>query len=352
VPDFARALLASPPALPLNGSKYQSPGTSLTFLFSNGNFRNGYFCRGEDDLTHLFRTFAITILACVLGAPLATGEIIFLYNRQNSVNQLVRIDSATPGTILGTVGLTGFPGSDNFLFGIDFRPADGLLYGRSSDGGLNGTTLQINTTTGAMTAIGTPNANGGGNSYGFDFNPVVDRIRFVSSSEINRRFNPNDGTLVNVDGSLAYALADPNFGVNPGVTHVAYSNNVPGASSTVLYGIDFSTDALVTINPPNNGILNTVGSLGVNAPNFGGFDISGATGTAYAVFRVNNISGLYTINLATGGATFGGAIGDGSLVFDGLSVQPAAQAEVPEPSSFALLGLGTLMLVTMRNRRS
>ena len=287
----------------------------------------------------------------MLGAPLATGEIIFLYNKSNLSTQLVRIDSATPGTILGSVGLTGFPGSDNFLFGIDFRPADGLLYGRSGDGGVNGTTVQINTTTGAMTAIGGPTANGGGSFYGFDFNPVADRIRFVSNADTNRRFNPNDGAVL-VDVDLAYAAADANFGANPGVTQVAYTNNVPGALSTTLYGIDFTTDTLVTIIPPNNGTLITVGSLGVNVPNFGGFDISGATGTAYAVFLVNNISGLYTINLATGGATFLGAIGDGSLAYEGLSVQPTAQTGVPEPSSFALIGLGTLMLAALRNRRS
>jgi hypothetical protein len=302
-------------------------------------------------LKHPIRTVAMAAICCVLSAPLATGEIIYLFNKSNSANQLVRIDSAAPGTILGTVGLTGYPGVDNVLLGIDFRPADGLLYGRSTDGGLNGTIVQINTTTGAMTAIGGPTVSGTGTRFGFDFNPMADRIRLVSDAELNLRFNPTNGAVL-VDNNLAYAAGDLNFGVNPDVSHAAYTNSVPGALSTLLYGIDVNTDTLVTVNPPNNGTLNTVGALGFDVPGFGGFDISGATGTAYAAFQVNNISGLYTISLATGGATFVGAIGDGSLAFEGLAVQPAAQTAVPEPSSFAMLGLGTLLLAALRNRRS
>jgi hypothetical protein len=53
----------------------------------------------------------------------------------------------------------------------------------------------------------------------------------------------------------------------------AYTNNFAGASVTTLYGIDSNLDILATQNPPNAGLLNTVGPLGFNASDLVGFDI-------------------------------------------------------------------------------
>ena len=69
--------------------------------------------------------------------------------------------------------------------------------------------------------------------------------------------------------------------------------------------------------------------------------------------QVSPLSGLYTINLNTGAATFLGGIADSTQVFGGIAVQPsaAALAAVPEPSTFALLGLGALFMASLRKRR-
>ena len=66
-------------------------------------------------------------------------------------------------------------------------------------------------------------------------------------------------------------------------------------------------------NPPNNGTLNTVGALGFNTSDLVGFDISGASGVAFASLTTpaGNFSQLFTINLATGAATLVGNIGGG-----------------------------------------
>ena len=69
--------------------------------------------------------------------------------------------------------------------------------------------------------------------------------------------------------------------------------------------------------------LNTVGPLGVNAGAANGFDISGATGTAYAALRNAGPSSLYTINLSTGAASLVGPIGSG-LALTGLTIIPNA----------------------------
>src|SRR5262249_44051896 len=124
----------------------------------------------------------------------------------------------------------------------------------------------VNTFTGNATLVGagpfTPTLNG--TSFGFDFNPTVDRIRIVSDADQNLRLNPATGGAGIVDTALAYAVGDPNAAQNPFIGASAYTNNFAGAAATTLYGIDAALDILVIQNPPNGGVLNTVGALGVN----------------------------------------------------------------------------------------
>jgi hypothetical protein len=94
----------------------------------------------------------------------------------------------------------------------------------------------------------------------------------------------------------------------------------------MLYGIDSSLGVVVTQNPPNDGVLNTVGPLGMRITDLVGFDIEPGTDVAYAALRTPGgaVSGLYTIDLRTGAASPVGAIGGGELI-RGLAVmiQPA-----------------------------
>jgi Domain of unknown function (DUF4394) len=140
----------------------------------------------------------------------------------------------------------------------------------------------IDPATGVATEVGVPGQfTLNGTAFGFDVNPVVDRIRVVSDADQNMRLNTNDGTLNATDVALNYASGDPNFGQNPNVVGSAYSNNMVGAATTTLYGIDSNLDILVTQTNPNGGILATNGSLGVDTTELVGFDIS-VGGTAYA----------------------------------------------------------------------
>lgn len=161
--------------------------------------------------------------------------------------------------------------------------------------------------------------------YGMDFNPTVDRIRSTGDLDSNRRLNPITGGLAGTDTTLDYAAGDPGAGSDPTVAHVAYDNSFPAATQTTLYGIDTSRDVLVRIGgvggtpSPNGGELTTIGPLGVNATELGGFDIQPFTNDAYAALRVSNVSNLYHIDLATGGATLIGPIGN-QAVIDGLTL--------------------------------
>lgn len=227
-------------------------------------------------------------------------------------NNLIKFSVTAPGVISSTKPITGLAAGD-VIADLDFRPANGQLYALAG-----GRFYSINTSTGAATAVSATPAfgQGAGALYGIDFNPTVDRIRIVSESQQNLRVNPDTGALAAMDTSLAFATGDLNAGIIPAMTSVAYSSSVTGATTTTLYGIDTGRDVLVTISPPNNGTLNTVGNLGVNVTRVLGFDIltAGGTDTGYAVFDEGGQSRLYRINLFTGAATQVGAVGSGAAV--------------------------------------
>ena len=282
------------------------------------------------------------LLSTFLGAlSVSAATIVGL----TTSNQLITFDSATPATASLPVAITGLQAGESVL-GIDFRPATGALYGLGSTSRL----YQINPATGVATQVGSAGAFAlSGTSFGFDFNPVVDRIRVVSDADQNLRLNPNDGTLTATDTILAFAGADANSGANPLVVAAAYFNNVAGAATTTLYGIDAALDILATQNPPNNGTLNTVGPLGVNTTSLVGFDIESGTNLAFASLTAAGaaVSQLYTLNLATGAATLVGTIGGGVTIAD-IS---ATLTPVPEPAAWGTLA-GGLVLLYLRRRRS
>ena len=78
------------------------------------------------------------------------------------------------------------------------------------------------------------------------------------------RINVEDGKTT-VDGQLKYAEADASKGKQPKVTAAAYSNSFAGTKETALYDIDTANGMLVKQAPPNDGILNTLGKLGMKS---------------------------------------------------------------------------------------
>jgi hypothetical protein len=223
-----------------------------------------------------------------------------------------------------TVKIRGLQKKEKLL-AIDVRPLNGQLYGLGSTSRI----YTINRTTGQATAVAGPfDPLLAGESFAFDFNPVVDRIRIVSDSGQNLRVNPDTGATAAVDAGLAYAGGDPNFATIPGVVACAYNNNdnIP-ETLTVLFNIDATRDILVRQDPPNAGTLNTIGDLGVDITDVAGFDISGNTGIAYAGLVVKDGSKkrlrttLFTVNLATGATTSLGRIG-GPWPLTSLTVLP------------------------------
>ncbi len=262
----------------------------------------------------------ITLLLTIFAVGFSTANAATIYG-VSTANQLVRFDSATPGTVTTIGTITGLQAAENVL-AIDFRPATGQLYGLGSSSRL----YTVNTVNGMASAVGTAGAfTLVGTDFGFDFNPTVDRIRVVSNTGQNIRLNPDTGALAANDTNL-------NPGT-PSVSAAAYTNNFAGATTTVLYVIDSGTDTLNIQNPPNGGVIVPVGALGVDTIGVNGFDIATIGGMAFASLNVGGTSRLYTINLTTGAATQVAAIG-GSLMLRGLSVANISAANLTTSLDF------------------
>ena len=234
-----------------------------------------------------------------------------------STNTLVSVNLQTPSIVTQRpiVGLVGVPAETSI--GIDFRPANGLLYLATRDATNTGRIYILNPNTGSVTFVSVLSVLLSGTLFGVDFNPVPDRLRIVSDTTQNLRVNVDTGA-VTVDTPLSAA----------GVAGAAYTNNFAGTTATTLYDINTTAGTLVLqggingVPSPNLGQLTTVGPLGV-VPTNAAFDIvtNGGINSAFGILTVAGVPGLYTVNLSTGTATLIGQI-PGIGTVNGLAIPP------------------------------
>ncbi|OBV37955.1 DUF4394 domain-containing protein [Janthinobacterium psychrotolerans] len=249
----------------------------------------------------LVSAIALSLAACggdndddaVVTPPVLTAGDAFVLTASN---KLISFDRALPGTVRTTAAVTGLQSGENLL-GIDFRPADGQLYGVSSAGRiyvLNGATgaASLKATLAADAADATaPFTALAGTSFGVDFNPVADRLRIVSNTGQSLRINVDTGATT-TDGNINGGAA------NTAITAAAYTNSFAGTASTTLFVIDAANSTLYMQNPPNNGTLASPVPLGVTTTAVTGFDIDARTNTGYAIMTVGGVRNLYTLNLS------------------------------------------------------
>ncbi len=292
---------------------------------------------------------------------------------------IARFNSASPSTVT-TQGLAAV-GAGETLVAIARRPQTGQFFGLGVDPAANDATLYIvDPQVGSVTAVG----SGGSvsfttdgttpvdlpdpavTSYGMDFNPTVDRIRVVTTTGLNFRLNPNTGGPVDGNnGGINVTGTNPDGAVNGlpggsfGLSAAAYTNSFGQPLTggvTTQYTLDPNSNALFIQNPPNAGTQTTQKpiTLGGSPLDFGGrsgFDIASdvaitssgaaATGKAFAGFTIGGITGLYSVDLATGAATNAGTIGTGTLAVHSLSIgeptpvpaPPVVQPTTPEPTT-------------------
>jgi hypothetical protein len=284
-------------------------------------------CGGSDNATSPMQPPIPPLPVQVLGntVALAPGNVMISFNR------------ATPQTITSTSPAVAGLQSGETLLGIDYRPANGVLFGLGSSGAL----YQIDPLTGVATnrLVLTNNAAGNapivlsGTSFGVDFNPQADRLRIVSNTGQNLR--------INVSAAVGNTFVDTPVPATAAVSGSGYTNSFPGAANTRLLSINLATNTLDeqgTLNPatgftqPNDGTQVVIAPLGIAPTAANGFDIDARTNQGVAAFTVGTTNALYTINLApaagANAATLVGPIGDGTRTISGLALVPVAAPTV------------------------
>lgn len=261
---------------------------------------------------------ALLILALGLGAVVLAGRGV----RAASPPTLVALTER--GALLvftadrPEAARTVTPDVSGTLVGIDWRPADGKLWGVTDGNDL----YTLDPASGAATLVSSMTvAFEGGARSGVDFTPQNDRLRLLSDRGQNLRVNVDLGATA-TDKALAYRDDDPGAGRRPAIAAAGYTENVRDAPTTRLLELDHERDALVFQDPPNDGTLVTIGPLDVDVPAQAGFEIvtdPDGTNHGWAAFA----GGLWAIDLAKGTATSRGRIGAGDATIVGLALAPS-----------------------------
>ena len=170
--------------------------------------------------------------------PMGGGQHLFSYRASD--NHLISFASTAPGTLLTDIAVVGVTAGET-LVGIDFRPQNGHLYSLGVTAAGAGTLYNISTRTGVATVIGTaggvtptapmPDPSLATSGFGFDFNPVVDRIRVLTSAGQSFVIDQNTG-LVAANAPLPDRLGvskdDVNFTIFE--AHSFMAGDVSGAA--------------------------------------------------------------------------------------------------------------------------
>ena len=254
-----------------------------------------------------------TTIAPPATAPTQQAGDVFAITESN---KLVSFNSAAPAKLCTSASFSGQQSNEKVV-GIDVRPADQLLYALGSTGRL----YTVDPATAALTAKSTLVAAVGdsapytgltGTVFGFDFNPGTDLVRVVTDTGLNFRVAPDSG-FVTTDTDLNPAGAM--------FAEAAYSNNFVSVNLASFYAIDSVSDSLKVVGRASgnaqNGDITNVGALGVgDVQSVAGFDILGTTNWGLAALNIggSSSSGLYNVNLLTGGATMLDTIGGGERV--------------------------------------
>jgi hypothetical protein len=209
------------------------------------------------------------------------------------------------------------------LVGIDFRPANNLLYALGYDATTTAANTQLYTVdlaANSVTKVGAAirlELGAATDRPGFDFDPVADLIRVTSTNRANYLLNPADGSLAAIEGALTYADgARP----APHISGIAYTNSYVGSTTTTLYTLDYRNSLVAVQDPlaagsliaPQAGTLVIPsGTYGFGQPDAMSLDIYYDPTTQQNIGYLTEVTDLrngarasntYQLNLSTGAA--------------------------------------------------
>jgi hypothetical protein len=257
-----------------------------------------------------FKTLLLASAACLLTAAGAQAAQVAALVGDNTI----ALVDTTAKKVTKTMTVTGIDGA---LLGIDVRPADGMLYGVDAAGSV----VTIDPASGKATVKSKLDTMlPAGVTATVDFNPAADRLRIIGSDGTNLRANVDDGKVTK-DGALKYADSDMHKGEKANIVAGAYTNSFKGTKETALFDIDATIGGLIKQAPPNDGVLNAVGKLGMKIDKVG-FDISSDGKGGNEAWLMSGDT-LYSVDLATGKATEAAKIAGVTGAVRDIAIMPA-----------------------------
>jgi hypothetical protein len=227
--------------------------------------------------------------------------------------RLICFPEFRPGNAVTIGTISGLSGGDTMLVGIDFRPADGMLYGVGNAGGV----YVIDTMDASAKLVNRLSVALSGQSFGVDFNPTNNLLRIVSDSRQNLSHD-----VENTSGTGTTVNANLN---RDGIVGAAYTNNDDSPNTfTTLYNIDANLDEVTIQSPPTSGVNAPTGKLTVDTTSAVGFDIYTRVRNEVALDNQgfaslttpDGVSRLVAIRLTTGRAEPRGSFASGTTVID------------------------------------
>ncbi|HZR36421.1 MAG TPA: DUF4394 domain-containing protein [Nevskia sp.] len=262
-----------------------------------------------------YRPLLAAPAALLLGACAGMGNEIPSWGPDlvavTASNKLITFNHGSPGTLDSSVAISGLQPGENVV-GIDYRPADGKLYGLGSSGEL----YLLDLRSGAATPKARLSTALDGSAFGLSFNPVDGKLRVLSDA----------GQNLVVDADSGAAQAESGFdSAKVSAVAAAYTTQPNGPFATTLYVINSKGAEISSSIAPSSGKLMTVGAIGSDIGKPAGFDIRGneAAGVAYAATAAPDASSskLYLVKLSAGSVKSLGTIG-GKEKVSGLAIRP------------------------------
>lgn len=263
----------------------------------------------------------ITVLAALFAAVhMATAGPIGYSVRSNVDDHLYQIDLAT--------------GAATDLGELDFGDAEGISFGTDGElyaiGGFDEEFWKITTPPGSMVGWTGPRD---GVDAGLGLDPTTGKL-----------YNLNGG----FDGSSLYTVNQATGATTLVGSSQNYGDNLAIDASGSAFAIDaIFADSLFSVNL-STGALTLIGGLGIG-------DVSVQVGSSFdssgVLWMLDSEGAIRTVNTVTGLATLVAHVNVAGTIlvgWEGLAIQTGAVPTIPEPGTFALLGLG---LVALRRRR-